>query len=51
MQFGLGDSTMVDAILIDWPSGIHQVITNVPACRRVTVKEPVRFTYPPTVRK
>jgi hypothetical protein len=40
-QFGLGDSTMVDSIVIDWPSGASQVLTDVSADQRLTVVEPV----------
>lgn len=42
VHFGLGDSTVVREIEIRWPSGIRQVIQNVPADRVVTVKEPAR---------
>jgi hypothetical protein len=44
LQFGLGDSTVVDSIIIDWPSGVHQVITNVAADQRLTVIEPMLWS-------
>jgi hypothetical protein len=41
MQFGLGDSTLVDSITIDWPSGAHQVLTDLSVDQRLTIVEPV----------
>lgn len=40
LHFGLGDSTMVDLIVIDWPSGINQVLTNVSVDQVLNVEEP-----------
>ncbi|NIO00281.1 MAG: hypothetical protein GTO49_36030, partial [Anaerolineae bacterium] len=40
LQFGLGDNTVVDSLVIDWPSGVHQVLTDVPADQKLTVIEP-----------
>jgi hypothetical protein len=49
----LGEHTKVDALEITWPSGMHEVIKNVPADQYVTVEEekgitPYKF---PSVRK
>jgi hypothetical protein len=40
VHFGLGRAKVVDRILIKWPSGITQTLTNVLANRIVTVTEP-----------
>lgn len=45
-HFGLGADAVVMRIEIDWPSGIKQVMTNVPADRILRVEEP-----PPAVAK
>lgn len=29
--FGLGDSPVVDSVVVDWPSGLHEVWTDIPA--------------------
>jgi hypothetical protein len=50
LHFGLGANTMVDSIVIDWPSGIHQVVTDVPADQELTVIEPHKV-YLPLIRK
>jgi hypothetical protein len=39
LHFGLGTATLIDQIEIDWPSGIHQVLTNQPADRILDIKE------------
>jgi hypothetical protein len=44
VHFGLGDSGVVREIVIRWPSGIRQVLQNVPADRIVTVEEPANST-------
>jgi hypothetical protein len=52
LHFGLGGSTVVDSIIIEWPFGIPQVLTNVPADQRLTVIEPpVLSTYLPFALK
>jgi hypothetical protein len=38
-HFGLGDATQVDTLRIEWPSGIVQEITNVPANQVLAVTE------------
>ncbi len=38
-HFGLGDATNVDALRIEWPSGIVQTLTNVPAQQILTLVE------------
>jgi len=39
--FGLGDATLVDSMIIEWPSGYHQVLTNQPigSCNTVIEDE------------
>jgi hypothetical protein len=39
-HFGLGAETIVNAIEIEWPSGIRQTITDVGADRYMTIEEP-----------
>jgi hypothetical protein len=39
LHFGLGDSTVIESIVIDWPSGIHQVLTDVAVDQFLTVVE------------
>jgi hypothetical protein len=39
LHFGLGANTVVDSIVIDWPSGIHQVVTGIPADQQLTITE------------
>jgi hypothetical protein len=41
LHFGLGGAERIDAIEIQWPSGIHQVLSNVAADHRLTIVEPV----------
>lgn len=38
-HFGIGEATMVDSVIIKWPSGYHQVLTNVPANQFMNVEE------------
>jgi hypothetical protein len=40
VHFGLGRSTRADMVEIDWPSGRHQKLTDVPAGQYLTVREP-----------
>jgi hypothetical protein len=40
-HFGLGDATNVDVLRIEWPSGIVQNLTDVPARQLLTVTEPM----------
>jgi hypothetical protein len=42
LHFGLGEERVVRRIEIRWPSGIQQLITDVPADRQVTIDEPSR---------
>ena len=39
VEFGLGAATAADSVLIRWPSGIEQNLTNVPAGQRLEVIE------------
>ncbi|MFB0534649.1 MAG: CRTAC1 family protein [Anaerolineae bacterium] len=49
LHFGLGGSTVVDSIVIDWPSGIHQVLTDVPVDQQLTVIEPPYMIFLPLI--
>ncbi len=40
-HFGLGDATQVDEVVIEWPSGNVQTLTNLAADQILTVTEPV----------
>ncbi|MEM7305694.1 MAG: CRTAC1 family protein [Planctomycetota bacterium] len=40
VHFGLGDAQMVDRLELTWPSGIEQVLIDVPAGQRMGVLEP-----------
>ena len=40
VHFGLGAAGSAASIEIDWPSGKHQVLQNVPGDRILTVEEP-----------
>jgi hypothetical protein len=42
-HFGLGDATVAEVVRIEWPSGIVQELTNVPARQILTVTEPVQL--------
>jgi hypothetical protein len=46
-NFGLSDATKADLVRIEWPSGIVQNLTNVPARRFLTVVEHQEFTNTP----
>lgn len=39
VEFGLGQATAVDSLIIYWPSGIQQVLTNVPVDQILTIEE------------
>jgi len=41
--FGLGDATTVERVRIEWPSGIVQELSNLPANKFLTVTEPPRL--------
>ena len=38
-HFGLGGATMVDSLIISWPGGVEQVLTNILADQQITVVE------------
>jgi len=42
-HFGLGDATEIEVLRIEWPSGIVQELTNLPANQFLTVTEPPRL--------
>ncbi len=42
VHFGLGKATIIDKLVVRWPSGIVQTLTNQPVDRVLTVREPVR---------
>jgi len=44
VHFGLGSSNIVDSLVIDWPSGIRQVIYNLPVNQYITVVEDTTLT-------
>jgi enediyne biosynthesis protein E4 len=39
VHFGLGDATRVERLVIRWPSGVKQELTNLPADRHIVVEE------------
>jgi len=39
LHFGMGDARQIDRIEIDWPSGIHQVLTKQPVNRILIIQE------------
>ncbi len=46
VHFGLGDALVVDKLVVRWPSGIVQTLTNQPVDRVLTVQEPGRGRMP-----
>ena len=46
VHFGLGSSTVVTELEIDWPSGIVQKLSNVKADQILRVDEPAATTHP-----
>ena len=40
LSFGLGDSTVVDSLIVLWPSGAQQVLTSVASNQELTITEP-----------
>ena len=43
LSFGIGQRTMIDSVIIDWPSGIHQTIHQVPINQYIKIVE--KATY------
>ncbi|MDP8314635.1 MAG: FG-GAP-like repeat-containing protein [Candidatus Celaenobacter antarcticus] len=39
-MFGLADNTTIDSLIINWPSGIEQVLTNITPNQFITITEP-----------
>lgn len=42
-NFGLGDATQADRVIVEWPSGNVQELTNQQADRLMTITEPIRI--------
>lgn len=42
-NFGLGDATVAERVIIEWPSGNVQEVTSQPANRLLTLTEPIRI--------
>jgi hypothetical protein len=40
--FGLGDRRHVDRVEVRWPSGVHDVLTDIPADQTITIREGTR---------
>lgn len=40
VEFGLADATQIDSLIIQWPSGVKQIKTNVDVNQFIEVKEP-----------
>ena len=49
LEFGLGNATNVDEILIIWPSGREQVLSDVPADQVLVITEPAEQGEPETL--
>ncbi len=47
VHFGLGRMSKVDEVEIRWPSGIVQVLHDVPPNQRLQIREPERSSSPP----
>ena len=39
LHFGLGEATIVDSLIIDWPMGQQQIITDIPANQEIIIAE------------
>ncbi len=52
LHFGLGESTKIKRLTVDWPSGATQTFTDLPADRRYTITESVApaTKVPPAAR-
>jgi hypothetical protein len=50
VHFGLGSATIVSIVEIVWPSGVRQVIHNVPVDEIFAIDEPVKTTSAPSNR-
>lgn len=45
-HFGLGDAAVADSIVVAWPSGLENVLTDVAADQRIRITEPGSVTVP-----
>jgi hypothetical protein len=43
VHFGVGDATVIDTIELSWPTGVHQVLTNVKVNQVLTLTESSRL--------
>ncbi|MHC4944847.1 MAG: FG-GAP-like repeat-containing protein [Planctomycetota bacterium] len=41
VEFGLGDATVIDELIVEWPSGLVEEFMDVPADQFITIKENV----------
>lgn len=48
-EFGLGSATNIDEIKIEWPSGIIQVLENIPVNQFIIITENSTINQPPTI--
>jgi len=49
VEFGLGDAAIIDSIVIEWPSGIVQVLGNITVDQFMTIREPSHRIFLPFV--
>jgi hypothetical protein len=51
VEFGLGDAAIIDSIVVEWPSGIVQVLGHVTVDRFMTIREPDHWMFLPVVMR
>jgi len=42
LHFGLGATTVIDKVLVHWPSGREQLLEKISVDRVITVEEPAK---------
>ncbi|HEX5172408.1 MAG TPA: FG-GAP-like repeat-containing protein [Cyclobacteriaceae bacterium] len=47
LSFGVGDETMLDSLVVEWPTGRRQRLTNVHTNQTLVVREDVNISLPP----